>query len=248
MSSIFFALFALLLEPAPARSAEILAAAAASLAPLKDDLASEFQRVSGHQVRFVFHSSGMLARQIANGAPYDVYLSANQRYVRQLLDSGDLLPETLRLYAYGRLGLWAPEGGVRTLEDLAAPAVRRLAMPNPAHAPYGVAARQALKRRGLWERLKPKIVLGENVRQAFQYAESGNVDAVLTAWTFVARRGAVLVPEKWHEPIRQTGAVVSRSARREAAERFLGFLLGEEGRRILEKHGLFPPDRPGAGR
>ncbi len=185
----------------------------------------------------------MLARQIANGAPYDVYLSANERYVQQLLDSGDLLPETLRVYAFGRLGLWAPGGGIRTLEDLTAPAVRRIAMANPSHAPYGVAAKQALQRRGLWERLKPKIVLGENVRQAFQYAESGNVEAALTAWTFVARRGAMLIPEKWHEPIRQTGAVVSRSAHREIAREFLEFLAGNEGRQILRKHGLFPPEQ-----
>lgn len=243
MSSLFFALFFLAAQPIPARAAEILAAAAASLAPLKGDLASEFRRASGHQVRFVFHASGMLAHQIVNGAPYDVYLSANERYVEQLLDSGHLLPETLRVYALGRLGLWSPEGRVRALEDLTAPAVRRIAIANPAHAPYGVAARQALERHGLWERLKPKIVLGENVRQAFQYADSGNVDAAVTAWTFVARRGALLLPAGWHEPIRQAGAVVSRSKHRSAAEAFLEFLTSEEGRRVLERHGLFPPEQ-----
>jgi len=243
LSSIFLAALALSLCTSSARAAEILVAAAASLAPLGDDISTHFQSVSGHQVRFVFHASGMLARQIANGAPYDVYLSANERYVQQLLDSGDLLPETLRVYAFGRLGLWAPGGGIRTLEDLTAPAVRRIAMANPSHAPYGVAAKQALQRRGLWERLKPKIVLGENVRQAFQYAESGNVEAALTAWTFVARRGAMLIPEKWHEPIRQTGAVVSRSVHREIAREFLEFLAGNEGRQILRKHGLFPPEQ-----
>jgi len=242
LSSIFFLLFALILPATRARAGEILAAAAAGLAPLKDDLASQFQSVSAHRVRFVFGASGLLARQIANGARYDVYLSANEPYVAQLLEAGHLLRETVRVYALGRLGLWAPGGGVRSLEDLTSPAVRRVAIANPAHAPYGLAARQALERQGLWERLKAKIVLGEDGRQVFRYAESRDVDAALTAWTFVAHRGARLVPMRRHDAIRLTGAVLSRSPHRQAAEEFLEFLTGDEGRQVLKRYGLFPPE------
>ena len=182
----------------------------------------------------------MLARQIQNGAPYDVYLSANEQYVNQIRESGELLAETIKVYALGRLGLWSKEGSIRSIEDLASSDVRHLAIANPAHAPYGVAAQQVLENRGLWKSLKPKIVLAENVRQTFQYGDSRNADAIITSWTLIFDKGGIMLPAEWHQPIRQAGGVLKRSSEPEVARQFMEFLMGEIGQKALAEHGLFP--------
>jgi len=124
--------------------------------------------------------------------------------VKDLAAAGHLDPDTM-VYAFGRLGLWSRDGSVRSLEDLKKPSVRHVAIANPEHAPYGIAARKALQTRGVWPEVEPKLVFGENVRQAMQFAESGNADAVITSWTLLIGRG-VLLPAEWHDPIRQSGA------------------------------------------
>ncbi len=195
----------------------------------------------GLRVRFAFGASGMLARQIRQGAPYDVYLSANESFVTDLEASGYLRRSTLRIYAFGRVGLWSKSGNIRALADLLRPEVKHLAMPNPDHAPYGVAAREILRSQGLWGTLEPKIVYGENVQQAFQYAESGNADAALTAWSLVMNRNGVLLPAAWHAPVRQAGAVVAASPHGGAGLRFLELLSSHRGRELMARHGLTPP-------
>lgn len=215
-------------------------AAAADLSPLESALRQAFP--STH-LRFTFGSSGMLARQIANGAPFDLYLSANEDFVRDLARSGQLEADTVRAYATGRLGLWSADGTVRTLQDLLRRDVRHIAIPNPRHAPYGLAAEQMLRKLGLWEKLEGKLVLGENVRQSFEYARTGNADAVITSWTLLHDRGGVLLPDSGHAPIRQSGGVVRGTANGKAARAFLDFLAGAEGQRLLARYGLFPPAR-----
>ncbi len=219
----------------------LLVAAASDLARTQSSLSASFAKTTGIPVRFTFGSSGMLARQIENGAPYDVFLSANEGFVRELTKTGKILPDSVVNYANGRLGLWSRSGRFRKLPDLLDPAVRHVAIANPVHAPYGMAAREALKRRGLWEKLEKKLVYGENVQQAFQFAQSGNADAVITAWSLVYDRGGVLLPAGWHEPVRQVGGAVAGRPNAEAARRFLRFLAGPEGRKILEKSGFAPP-------
>jgi molybdate transport system substrate-binding protein len=213
-------------------------AAAADLAPVERALVEAFRQATRHEVRFALGSSGMLARQIQNGAPYDAYLSANQEYVTELAAAGRLVPASVVTYAFGRLGLWSKNSSIRSLRDLRR--VRHVALANPAHAPYGQAARELLEKQGLWKALSRKIVYGENVRQAFQFAESGNADAAVTAWSLVHDRGGVLLEEA-HTPIRQAGGVVAASPRRAAAARFLLFLLSAEGRKILAQSGFTLP-------
>jgi molybdate transport system substrate-binding protein len=226
-----------------ARAADLIVAAASDLAPLSSALAQGFERAPNTaaqtKVRFTFAASGSLAQQIENGAPFDVFLSADERLVKELVASGHLEPDVVT-YATGRLGLWSKDGRVRSLEDLKKPGVIHLAIANPDHAPYGVAARRALETQGLWHEVQPKIVYGENVRQAMQFAESGNADAVITSWTLLIGRG-VLLPAEWHDPIRQAGGVVKSSGQIALARQFLKFLTGAEGRRILQSGGLFPP-------
>ncbi len=224
-----------------AENSPLLVAAAADLAGIQQPLADSFEKATGRKASIVFGSSGLLARQIEQGAPYDVYLSANEGYVQSLVSAGKLDPRTVTVYALGRLGLWSRGGEVRDLRDLTGRRVTRIAIANPAHAPYGVAARQALQNAGLWDELRGKIVYGENVRQALQFAESGNADVALTAWSLVFDRGGVLVGDNLHAPIRQTAAVVRTTTRPELAARFLEFLTGRAGGRILQTHGFKLP-------
>jgi molybdate transport system substrate-binding protein len=219
----------------------ILVAAAADLARTRAPLAEAFSRHTGHAAQFTFASSGTLARQIGQGAPYDVFLSANEQFVKNLAAAGKLRPESVRVYAYGRLALWSRSGRFRKLEDLADPGVRHVAIANPTHAPYGVAAREALIKAGLWEKLAGKVVYGENVQQALQFAQTGNAEVAVTAWPLVLNQGGVLLPAEWHNPIRQAGAVVADTRNPQAAEAFLRFLTGPEGRKMLRGFGFDLP-------
>jgi molybdate transport system substrate-binding protein len=221
---------------ASANAADLLIAAASDLAPFTPAFEKSFATA---KIRFTIGSSGSLARQIENGAPYDVFLSASEVYVRNLAASGHLDATTIVVYATGRIGLWSADGSVRSLDDLTKAHVKHIAIPNPEFAPYGIAARKTLETRGLWKQIEAKIVYGENVRQALQFAESRNADAVITSWTLLKGRGTLL-PAEWHDPIRQAGGVVKTSAQPVAAREFLKFLSGAEGRRILESGGLFP--------
>jgi molybdate transport system substrate-binding protein len=218
----------------------LLVAAAADLAAVQQPLAAAFQKARGRGIEMVLGSSGILARQIERGAPYDVYLSANEQYVRSLANARKLESGSVVVYAVGRLGVWSRGRNIADLDDLTSDRVLHVAMANPAHAPYGVAARQALERLGIWAEVQPKIVFGENVRQALQYAETGNAEATVTAWSLVYDRGGFLVPEHLHAPIRQSGGVVAGSARSGLGRNFLEFLTGPEGRAILQKHGFVP--------
>ena len=213
-------------------------AAASDLAVAEQDL---MRSSPVKDVRFAFGSSGVLARQIRSGAPFDVFLSASEEYVKQLADGGDIERASICVYALGRVGLWSKDGLVRSLPDLLSPRVKHVAIPNPLHAPYGIAAKAALESRGVWKAVEPKIVYGENVRQALQFAESGNADAVLTSWTLLHGRG-VLLPAEWHAPVRQAGGVLAASKRKSEARRFLAFLLSDAGQAILSSHGLFRPE------
>jgi molybdate transport system substrate-binding protein len=182
----------------------------------------------------------MLAQQIAAGAPFDLYLSANERFVKDLASQGHLVPETVVHYASGKIGLWSEKPGLRSEASLRATDLRHLAIPNPVHAPYGVAAEEYLKGAGLLSTWKPRLVLAENVRQAFEYARTGNADLVITSWTLIHDKGGVLLPETY-TPIRQSGAVLKTSTHQAEARRFLEFLRSPRGQQILRQHGLFPP-------
>ena len=216
-------------------------AAAADLAPLEPALVRLYRQSTGASLAITLGSSGMLAAQIRQGAPYDVYLSANEDLVMDLARGGFVSSTSVRTYATGRLGLWSADGSIPGITELAGAKVRFLTLPNPKHAPYGTAAVEALRSQRLWNRLAPKVVYGENVRQAFEFASTGNADAVITSWTLVFDKGGILLPETWHRPIRQAAGVVAASPRQQAAQRFLDLLLSAEGQALLQRYGLFPP-------
>ena len=191
---------------------------------------------------FTFGASGSLAQQIEHGAPYDVYLSANQLFVKQLADSGRLAKDTVAVYANGRVALWSRSGQIRALADLLKPEVKRIAIANPAHAPYGVAARESLRSQGVWGRVEAKVVYGESVADALQFAQSGNADAAIVAYSQVLGKGGIALPAVWHAPIAQSGGVVAASKHGDEARKFMRFLAGGEGKAVLRKFGFDTPD------
>lgn len=223
----------------------LLVSAAADLAPVLQELVPRFEEATGAKVEVNLGSTGQLAQQIEAGAPVDLFLAASAQAIDELEGAGRLVPGTRREYARGRLVLWSGQGHtLGAVEELAGDKVARISIANPDHAPYGRAAREALQSSGLWESLQPRLVYAENVRQAFQFAQAGEVDAALVALSLAKSGGEgsfVLVPESLHEPLRQTLAVVEGSQAVELAQAFAEFMAGAEGRRVLTAYGFQVP-------
>lgn len=227
-------------------------AAAADLNVALPEIAAAFERETGQALDLVFGSSGTLARQISDGAPFELFLSADEQFVARLAASGHTDGDGV-LYAVGRLVLFAPTGspfdpatGFDGLARLVARgAVRRFAIANPAHAPYGRAAEAALRTHGLWTDLQPRLVLGENVAQAAQFATTGNAAGGLIAYALalspnLRRLGTfALVPESDHLPLRQRMALLTRAG--PVARRFYAYLQTPAARAILDRHGFTLP-------
>jgi molybdate transport system substrate-binding protein len=225
---------------------DITVAAASDLAPAFEELGRAFEQESGVKVIFMFGSTGNLAKQIENGAPVDLFAAANISFVEGLERKGLIAPDTKALYARGRITLWTRSDNplaISRVEDLARPEVKRVAIANPEHAPYGVAAREALQSAGVRDVVEPKLVLGENVRQALQYAETGNADAAITALSLSTQSGGrwVVVPEQLHGPLDQAMAVIKGSRGEQSARRFADFINSDRGRPVMRKYGFILP-------
>ena len=243
MSTLIALLFVgILALPAPAQTTTLTVAAAADLSNLEPDLLASFRKTEpALSIRFVTAASGVLSQQIQNGAPFDVFLSANALFVDQLASNGKLRPDSVTTYAVGRVGVLWRDGKSHPLTDLMQSWIRFVALPNPKLAPYGVAAEESLHHEGLWSQVRPKVVYGENVRQALQLFESGNADAVLTADSLLGGKHPDVIPDSWHKPIVQKAAAVAASKHREAADRFLIFLKSPAGRAVFAKYGFGAP-------
>lgn len=211
------------------------------------EIGEAFERETGLAVTFNFGATGHLARQIERGAPVDVFASADEAHLDALVRGGLVLEDTKALYGLGSLVLFTRDAGrlpTGRLQDLLDPGVRRIAIANPDHAPYGRAAREALESAGLWEVLQPKLVLAENVNQAFQYARTGNVEVAIVARSLAAVLGEGVhhpVPRELHGPLDQAIGVVAGTGREAEARAFASFVNGPEGRAILGRYGLDLP-------
>lgn len=231
----------------PSNPIELTVAAAADLTPAFEEVGKEFQATEKIKAVFNFGSSGMLVSQIENGAPIDLFASANVDYVNQLEQKGLIIPDTKRLYARGRITLWTLKASplqIEAITDLTRPEVKRIAIANPEHAPYGMAARDALQRSGIWEAVKPKLVYGENIRQTLQYAQTGNVEVAIVALSLSMQSEGhwVLVPEELHKPLDQGMAVIKGTKNERAARKFADFILGPQGQAIMKRYGFTLPN------
>jgi len=227
-------------SPEPAR---LRVAAASDLQSALPILASAFRARGGSEVDASFGASGQLAVQIRQGAPFDVFLSADRRFVERLAGEGVVRADSVRPYAVGSLviALGSHVGPkVRGLADLADPGFKFIAIANPETAPYGMAARQALERAGLHEALKPKLVIAGTVRQALQMVQSGNADAGLVGRSIAEAPGirVVPLPPGASDPIVQCLGVVTRSTHPDEAAAFVAFLTSEDGQGILADLGF----------
>lgn len=231
----------------PSNSApEITVAAASDLTPAFEEIGREFQSTHKTKVVFVFGSTGMLTRQIENGAPMDLFAAANVSFVEQLEQKGLIVPGTKAIYARGRITLWTPLDSNLRLEsiaDLARPEVTRIAIANPDHAPYGMAAKQALETAGIWDRVKTKLVYGDNIRQTLQFAQTGNVEVSIMALSLsIQSKGRwTLIPEEMHKPLDQGLAVIKSTKNESDARAFAAFVGGPQGRAIMQKYGFSFP-------
>jgi molybdate transport system substrate-binding protein len=227
-------------------------AAASDLQFALAEVAEAFAVETGHEVRLSFGSSGNFAQQIRQGAPFELYLSADERYVLDLDEDG-FTRDQGALYALGRLALIVPHGSPLqadgTLEDLRAALadgrIQRFAIANPEHAPYGARAEEALRHAGLWEAIAGRLVLGENVSQAAQFATSGSAQGGLVAYSLAlspkvqALAEFALIPKDWHEPLLQRMALLKNAG--PVAERFYAYMQEARARAILRRHGFILP-------
>lgn len=231
---------------------EVLVAAAADLNQVLPQVAARFERATGNSVKLSFGSSGNFFSQIQNGAPFDVFLSADVDYPKRLDSAGLIEPGTLYEYALGKLVLWVPKDsnidvskGLQTLLDLA---VRHVAIANPAHAPYGRAAKSALQHDGLWDKLTAKVVVGENISQTFELVHSGNADAGIVALSLVEApkvKGSgrfYEIPTNAYPPLRQAAAIMKTSSHKAAAKAFLDFLKRPEIVGLMKQYGFEMPN------
>ena len=224
-------------------------AAASDLRPAFEALEPAFETSCDCDVTFSFGSSGTFATQIEQGLPVDVFASANEAYVDALDREGLIAADSKRSYAVGRIVVAVradADGAPETLEGLVAARFERVAIANPEHAPYGVAAKQALTSAGLWDEIEPRLVLAENATQAAQFVESGDADAGIVPLSLAIQSGDrlqyALVDERLHEPLVQAAAVIERSDEPDLARAFIAFIVGPEGRPIMERFGFVPPD------
>jgi molybdate transport system substrate-binding protein len=227
-------------------------AAAADLNYALVEAAEAFKEKTGATVKLVFGSSGNFAAQIQNGAPFDLYLSADEAYVQNLAALG-LTDGEGTLYAVGRIGIFAPTGSPLTVDSqlaglrtaIADSRVKKFAIANPEHAPYGRAAEAALQHAGLWPQIKDLLVLGENVSQATQFATSGSAQGGIIPLSLarapaMARIGSfALIPETWHPPLRQRMVLLMRA--NNTARKFYGFMQEPAARAILKRYGFVLP-------
>lgn len=243
-------LLAVLLLGCACAAQELTIAAASDLQTALPEVAAAYEAKSGKKVRITFGSSGNFFAQIQNGAPFDLFLSADLEYPRRLEEAGLAVAGSRYLYATGKIVLWVPKDspldparGLALLQDAR---VKRIALANPAHAPYGRAARTALEKAGLWDSLQQKVVLGENISQAAQFVQTGNAQAGIIALALarsprMAQGKYWVIPQELYPPLEQAVVILKRSPNADGAREFLTFLKSPAALEILQRYGFVPP-------
>jgi molybdate transport system substrate-binding protein len=237
-------------------SAEELSVAAASdLSFALKEIAQKYQHDTGNTLKLSFGSSGNFFVQIQNGAPFDIFFSADLDYPKKLEQAGLAEPCTLESYGSGKIVLWVPNhsqldvsNGMKVLLD---PAIRKIAIANPGHAPYGRAAEQALKKSGIYDEIKEKLVIGENISQTAQFVQTGNADIAIVALslalspTMKSDGRFVEISTDLYDPLTQALIVLKSSTKKGVVRTFLEYMQQIDVQQILRKYGFRPADRIG---
>ena len=252
MIRVIIALCMLLIPGVNVAVAEVITIAAASdLNFAFREIATEYENTTGNHVRLTLGSSGNFYAQIQNGAPFDLYFSADISYPKKLEEAGLVVPGSFYQYAVGRIVLWAgkeshldlPKG----LEILREPAIKKIAIANPKHAPYGRAAVAAMEYFKVYDQVKDRLILGENISQAAQFIESGACDIGIIALSLAAApamksKGTYWeVPAEAHPALEQGAVILKQSKNQEAARAFLEFIKGPNGQENMKRYGFVVP-------
>jgi len=220
-------------------------ASASNFAETVAALVQEFEAKSDYEVRLILGSSGRFYAQISNGAPFDIFLSADREKPAALVTNGLALPQSRFTYATGRLALWSEDENLISGDSsvLSTDKYKKIALANPRLAPYGKAAMEVIKALSLSDDLRDKLVQGENIAQTYQFVSTGNAELGFVASSQVIKNGALtsgsvwLVPEDLHLPIHQDAVILAKAKENSAAHAFMDFLKASEGRRIIQSYG-----------
>jgi molybdate transport system substrate-binding protein len=235
-------------KEAPAASKEPLKVAAASdLSFAFKDVGEAYEKSTGQKVVFSFGATGLLEKQIAEGAPFDVFAAANVSFAEDAVKAGACLGDSKKMYATGHVVLFTTKEAAvhpKAVADLADARIAKIAIANPDHAPYGKAAKQAMERGGVWDKVQGKIVYGENVQQTLQFAQSGNAEVAIVALSLatVTPGDWTAIPTDLHDPIDQALVVCTHGAAGvDAGRRFTAFVASPEGHAVMRKYGFLLP-------
>lgn len=240
--------------PAAAHAEKITIAAAADLKFAMDDIVATFKKSNPtDEISVVYGSSGNFNTQIQQGAPYDLYFSADIGFPRELAKNG-AAASAVKPYAIGRIVLWSAtmDASKMTLASLTDPKITRIAIANPKHAPYGKRAEEALRAAGLWDKVESKLVYGENIAQTAQYAQSGNAQVGIIALSLAlnaelsSKGGYALIPDTLHEPLEQGFIITKRAAGNALATRFADYMESKPARALMTRYGFVLPADPTA--
>jgi molybdate transport system substrate-binding protein len=238
----------------PVHAGEISIAAASDLNFVFKEIVADFEKKTTNTVKLSFGSSGNFFAQLSNGAPFDLFFSADISYPKKLEEAGLAEPGTLYLYAIGRIVMWVPKGspidvgslGIKALEH---PSVKKIAIANPKHAPYGRAAVAAMEHYKLYEQVKDKLILGENISQTAQFVQTGGADIGIIALSLAVAPAMRETGTFWEVPLEayprlEQGAVVLKTTKNlKTARAFLDYIKSPEGTAVFRRYGFFLPDK-----
>ena len=237
-----------------AHAGKVTVAAAADLKFAMDEVITTFRQANpGDEVDVIYGSSGKFHTQIQQGAPYDLYFSADIAFPRALAKNGFAASE-VKPYAFGRIVLWSAslDATQMTLASLTDPKITRIAIANPKHAPYGMRAEEALRSAGLWEKVEPKLVYGENIAHTAQFVQTGNAQVGIIALALAvhpalsSKGGYWLIPDKLHKPLEQGFIITRRAAGNALARRLADYMDSQAARAVMSRYGfMFPADLAG---
>lgn len=225
-------------------SAEVQVAVASNFTAPMEKIIQAFTAENGHKVLASYGSTGKLYTQIVNGAPFEIFLCADQIHAKKLIEEKKALGQSVFTYAIGKLVLWSPKAKVvdDKGEVLGKMNYKHISLANPKFAPYGEAAKQVLEKNNLWQKLQSKIVLGENINQAYQFVESGNAQLGFVAYSQILQEGATrgsywLIPQQLYSPIKQDAVLLNKGNDSNAAKEFMKFLKGQKAKNIIKTFG-----------
>ncbi|WP_102347619.1 molybdate ABC transporter substrate-binding protein [Bacillus sp. Marseille-P3661] len=233
-------------NPPEPEQLELNIAAASSLISAFSEVGNLFEEETNTKITFSFGSTGQLTEQIENGAPFDLFAAANISFLNYLKEKDLIIADSQTAIAYGRIGIATlPDSTpIKTLEDLLKPEIKKVAIANPEHAPYGLAAKQALESAGVWDQLQDKLVYGRNISDTLSFIETGNVEAGIVALS-LHKEDEInfhIIDESLHAPLEQSMAIVSDTDQETLAYEFIEFIKGPIGKPIMERYGFIVPE------